>query len=87
VIEHARKLGIRTRIWDDAQYWRYRDKDKLVAELDRWNQMIAGFTGKLSDKFGSNRVVAPIKDRPDFEHLEAKDSLRIRKPLDGTGQN
>ena len=40
---------MRTRIRDDAQYWRHRDQRKLLVELAKWDELIAGFAGKLSD--------------------------------------
>jgi hypothetical protein len=42
--------------------------------------MIAGFDGRLSDALGDrNKVVAPIRDRPDFEHREARGVAREKK--------
>ena len=50
-----------------------------MAELARWDELIAGFAGQLSDAKGPapGTLVAPIKDRPDFEHLEAKGQRRL----------
>ncbi len=76
-----------TRIRDDGKYWRHRSEQKLLAELNKWDELIAGFTGRLSDALGEvpGALVAPIKARPDFEHLEAKGERRLdeitrRKP-------
>lgn len=83
-IDEAKRLGLTTRIRDDAKYWRHRDEAKLIKELARWDNIVAGIVGRISDAMGDSveGVVAPIKERPDFEHLEAKglDQLRKRKP-------
>lgn len=81
VIDECKRMGLTTYIRDDAKYWRHRDQRKLLAELQRWDELIAGFAGRLSDKFGSvpGAIVAPIKDRPDYEHLEAKGEGRIEE--------
>ena len=70
-----------TRIRDDAKYWRHRDEGKLLAELHRWDQLIAGFAGRLGDALGDapGALEAPIKDRPDFEYLEAKGDEQFRQ--------
>lgn len=46
----------------------------LAAEVGDWNEMIAGFSGALSDALAGSGVAlqAPIKGFPDFEHLEFK---------------
>lgn len=81
MIDECKRLGMTTRIRDDAKYWRHRSEKKLVAELVRWDELIASFVGGLSDKLGdkAGAIVAPIKDRPEFEHLEAKGVARMRK--------
>jgi hypothetical protein len=62
------------RIRDDSKYAKHRDVNRLLRSLRDWNGLVAGIAGKLSDALGGdgNLVLAPIKDRPDFEHLEAK---------------
>jgi hypothetical protein len=81
MIGEAKRLGLKTRIRDDAKYWRHRNEVKLLAELAKWDRLIAGFTGRLSDKLGNapGIIDAPIKDRPDFEHLEAESADEFRK--------
>jgi hypothetical protein len=79
-VDEAEKLGLKTFIRDDGHYWRHRDESKLLKELAKYDELIAGFAGRLSDALDSpGAVVAPIKDRPDFEHLEAKGADRIDK--------
>ena len=43
----------------------------FAQEVGHWNNMIAGFAGKMKDWFG-DQFVAAITNFPDFEHLEAK---------------
>lgn len=49
----------------------------LVKEIGRWNEMVAGFVGRLSDHLeavGHDRrsTVSAIMEFPNFEHLEAE---------------
>ena len=80
MVDECRRLGLKVRVRDDGKYWRHGDRDKLLAELARWDELIAGFAGKLSDHLGGSggAVVAPIKERPDFEHLEARGDQLLR---------
>lgn len=79
-VDAARVIGMRTRIRDDAKFWRHRDEAKLLAELARWDELIAGFVGRVSDALGGGGgVVAPIKTRPDYEHLEARGDERLTR--------
>ena len=75
-VEAAKELGFKTHIRDDAKYWRHKSEKKLLAELHKWDQLIAGVAGGLKDHLKStgitDSVAAPIFDRSDFEHLEAK---------------
>lgn len=52
---------------------------ELVRQLHASDEVIAGFTGKLTDALGNKpgAVVAPIKDRADFEHLEARGAEQL----------
>jgi hypothetical protein len=85
-IDEAKRLGMNTRIRDDTSFWRDRDEAKLLAELARWDALIAGFAGKIGDKLAEagHNLEAPIKDRSDYEHLEAKGAQMMneagRKP-------
>jgi hypothetical protein len=79
-IDAAKRIGLKTYIRDDGRYWRYRSESKLVVELAKWDGLVAGIAGKFSDALGNapGMVVAPIKDRPDFEHLEAKGIQQLK---------
>jgi hypothetical protein len=78
-VDECERLGMKVHIRDDANYWRHRDDAKLLAELKRWDALIAGVAGKLTDALGNQpgAVVGPIKDRPDFEHLEARGAEQL----------
>jgi len=43
--------------------------------------IVATFAGSIGDALGdkSGALIAPIMDRPDFEHLEAKESACLKK--------
>ena len=49
--------------------------------LRDWDAIVANFAGKFTDALGdgAGSVIAPIQDRPDFEHLEAKGIGVIRR--------
>jgi hypothetical protein len=85
VLDECKRLGMKTRVRDDGRYWRHRDEGKLIRRLREWDELIAGLVGRLSDAIGDGHgpVVAPIKDRPDFEHLEARGAARRGKQAKG----
>jgi len=85
MIDECRRLGLAVKVVDDGGYWKHRNAQKLLDELSKWDELIAGFVGRLSDSMGNRdgSIVAPIKERPDFEHLEAKGVER----LDEIGRN
>ena len=70
------------RIRDDSRYAKHRDVDRLLRSLRSWDATVASVVGSLGDALGgvSGALIAPIKDRPDFEHLEAK-GIDILKKL------
>src|SRR4051812_33079473 len=74
LLDQIQAAGVPVRIRDDSRYAKHRDVDRLLRSLRDWNAIIAKFAGSLSDALGneSGLLIAPIKDRPDFEHLEAK---------------
>jgi hypothetical protein len=49
--------------------------------LRNWNAIVANIVGNIGDALGdeSGELIAPIKQRPDFEHLEAKGMSVLRK--------
>jgi hypothetical protein len=81
VLEECRRLGMSVKVADDGKYWKHRNVDRLVAQLGKWDGLVASVVGKLSDTLGSSggTLIAPIKERSDFEHLEAKGETEIRK--------
>jgi hypothetical protein len=74
--------GAKVRIRDDSGYARHRNVDRLLRSLREWNGIIANIAGSFKDALGGQDVnfVAPIMDRPDFEHLEA-DGVKFLKRL------
>lgn len=74
LLDQVRDLGVAVRIRDDSKYAKHRDVNRLLRSLRDWDAIVANFVGKFSDALGHDfgRVDAPIKERPDFEHLEAK---------------
>ncbi|HLW66513.1 MAG TPA: hypothetical protein VKS79_14460 [Gemmataceae bacterium] len=81
LLDGIQLAGVTVRVRDDSNYAKHRNVDRLLRSLRNWDALIANFAGKLTDKLGSEfgTVIAPIKDRPDFEHLEAKGIEVIRK--------
>ncbi|MFT3881725.1 MAG: hypothetical protein QM703_18955 [Gemmatales bacterium] len=76
-------LGVAVRVRDDSKYFKHRDVNRLLSSLREWNGLVASVVGRISDVLSQHStgksVVAPIKDRPDFEHLEAKGMEVLRK--------
>jgi len=74
LLDQIQALGVNVRIHDDSRYAKHRDVNRLLRSLREWDAMIANFVGKLNDALPDHRgsIVAPIMERPDFEHLEAK---------------
>jgi len=74
LFDQIKAAGVNVRVRDDSRYAKHRDVDRLLRSLREWNAIVAKFVGNigdaLCDKFG--KLVAPIKERPDFEHLEAQ---------------
>jgi len=74
LLDQINGTGVKVRIHDDSKYAKHRDVNRLLKTVRGWDAIIANFVGSLGDALGdqSRSIVAPIKDRPDFEHLEAK---------------
>jgi hypothetical protein len=74
LLDQIGALGVAVRIHDDSRYAKHRDVNRLLRILREWDAIIANFVGKLGDALGDSAgsVIAPIRERPDFEHLEAK---------------
>jgi hypothetical protein len=81
LLDQINASGARVRICDDSNYAQHRNVNRLLQSLRDWDAIVARFAGHLSDAFGdeAGAVVAPIKQRPDFEHLEAKGIEVLRK--------
>jgi hypothetical protein len=81
LLDQIHAAGVKVRIRDDSRYAKHRDVDRLLRSLRRWDAIVANIAGQISDAFGeeSGSLVAPIKQRPDFEHLEAKGISVLRK--------
>jgi hypothetical protein len=74
LLDQIQAAGLKVRVRDDTHYARHRDVDRLLRSLREWDAIIAHFAGRLGDMLGdqAGSLAAPIKQRPDFEHLEAK---------------
>jgi hypothetical protein len=74
LLDQIKSLGVKVRIRDDSKYAKHRNVDRLLRTLRDWDALIARFVGNMGDVLPQGRiaVVAPIRERPDFEHLEAK---------------
>src|SRR5206468_8732804 len=81
LLDQIQAAGVKVRIRDDSRYAKHRDVDRLLRSLRNWDAIVAKIAGNLSDALGdeAGSLVAPIKARPDFEHLEAKGIEVLRK--------
>src|SRR5207248_1290658 len=74
LFDQIRAAGVNVRVRDDTRYAKHRDVDRLLRSLRKWDAIVANIVGTIGEALGdeSGLMVAPIKERPDFEHLEAK---------------
>jgi hypothetical protein len=81
LLDQIRAAGVTVRIRDDSRYAKHRDVDRLLRSLREWDAIVARFVGRIGDVLGDRlgTFTAPINDRPDFEHLEAKGISVLRK--------
>ncbi len=81
LLDKIHAAGLNVRIRDDTRYAKHRDIDRLLRELRKWDAIVARIAGSFGDALGneSGSLIAPIKERPDFEHLEAKGIGILRK--------
>jgi hypothetical protein len=81
LLDQIRAAGVDVRVRDDTRYAKHRDVNRLLRSLREWDAVIASFVGRFSDALGDSAgaVVAPIKERPDFEHLETKGMDVLKK--------
>jgi hypothetical protein len=81
LLDQIEETGIPVQVRDDSDYADHRDVDRLLDSLRSWNELIAGFVGRLNDMLEdeAGSVAAPIMEWPDFEHLEARGIDEIRR--------
>jgi hypothetical protein len=81
LLDQIKALGVDVRIRDDSRYAKHRDVNRLLRSLRDWDAIVANVTGRLSDLLSDQlgSIIAPIKQRPDFEHLEAKGIQVLKK--------
>ncbi|MCG8584269.1 MAG: hypothetical protein MI757_06115 [Pirellulales bacterium] len=74
LFDQIQATGLDVEVRDDSKYAEHRDVDQLLGSLREWNAIIAKVAGAMSDALADQggSLVAPIKQRPDFEHLEAQ---------------
>jgi hypothetical protein len=81
LLDQILAVGVQMRIRDDSRYAQHRDVDRLLRCSRKWDALVANIVGNLGDALGDElgSLAAPIKQRPDFEHLEAKGISLLRK--------
>jgi hypothetical protein len=81
LLDQIKAADVSVQIRDDTRYARHRDVDRLLRSLRKWDAIIASFAGRFGDALGKDAgsLIAPIKQRPDFEHLEAKGIKELRR--------
>lgn len=81
LLDQIKATGLKVQIRDDSQYAQHRDVDRLLRSLRDWNAVVALAIGRFGDALGNEggALIAPIKGRPDFEHLEAKGIEVLKK--------
>lgn len=77
MLDEAKRLKLLDYVSDEGNYWDKRNLEALAKESEEWDQMIAGFFGKISDEIkavdkDAKTLVSEIHKYPNFEHLEAK---------------
>jgi hypothetical protein len=71
-LDLVKRRRISVKVFDDGGFWKSRRLPRLLAALDAHDRVIARVVGRFKDAFADRGgVVAPITERPDFEHLEA----------------
>ena len=76
MLERASEVGLIVEVSDESQFFEKRDIQSLVETVGQWNQQIAAFVGAMTDVTGRS-IEAPIRNYPNFEHLEAKGQNQI----------
>lgn len=78
LLDEAGKIGLKTHVLDESGFATGRDVEHLAREVAQWNEMIAGFVGRMKDAL-PGEFDAPIAQFPDFEHLEARGRDKSRR--------
>ena len=76
LLDHAKELGILSEISDEGDFFEKRSIPALVDEVASWNAFIAAGVGAFDELVGV-KAMAPIKEFPDYEHLEAQGQDQI----------
>ena len=81
LLDQIHAAGVNVRVRDDTRYAKHRDVDRLLRSLREWDAVVARIAGSFGDVLGNEAgsLIAPIKQRPDFEHLEANGISILRK--------
>lgn len=81
LLDQIHALGVRVHVRDDSRYAKHRDVNRLLRCLRDWDAVVARIVGSFGDALGdkAGSLIAPIKARPDFEHLEAEGINVLRK--------
>ena len=83
LLDRARAMGAAVEVRDDSGFWEHRDEGRLREELVRFDELVAGVVGPLGDALGAQMprgsVRAPIRERADFEWLEARGRRRLEE--------
>jgi hypothetical protein len=81
LLDQIQRNDVKVRIRDDSRYAKHRDVDRLLRSVRDWDAIVARIAGSFADALGdeSGSLIAPIKERPDFEHLEAQGIRVLRK--------
>jgi hypothetical protein len=75
LLDHARSLNMLDGVSDEGGFWERRNVQALSKEVGEWNEMIAGFVGRVNDWMNGGEgaeLQSQITKFPDFEHLEAR---------------
>lgn len=70
-LDSVRELGVKPRD-SDTGYLRHRDEARLRARLLANLEHVAALAGRLGEAFPEDGVESYVKERPDYEHLEAR---------------
>lgn len=88
ILDAFRTNGAEVNVRDGSGYWEHRNDGELAKQLDEWNGIVAAVAGAIKDAADGceGRVVAPILNAPDFEHLEAQGHEVIQRKRQKTAE-